>query len=43
MFEDDDFEDIFFASEDVLDAKEYTDSENDFPYCPCEHYNDKQD
>ena len=34
MFEDDDFEDVFFASEKVLETEKFTDSENDFPYCP---------
>ena len=29
MLEDDDFEDICFASEDVREMEEYTDSEND--------------
>ena len=41
MFEDDDFEEIYFASQDIQEAENYTDSENDYPYCPCEEDNDK--
>ena len=41
MFEDDDFEDIYFASQDIQKKEKYTDSENDYPYSPCEEDNDK--
>ena len=42
LFEDDDFEDMFFANEGVRETEEYTDSENDVPYCLCEQDNDKE-